>query len=96
MNYTVEIYKDDKRIKRGRRFIKKVDVEADNKLEAAAGLVKLYPEKKGYHMVVEETWIIRKNMMSGEEYRERYDTPIYCSPSSEISGVCDILDFIRF
>lgn len=83
MDFTVEVYKDDKRVKRGRRFIKKVDVEAVNKLEAEAGLVKLYPEKKGYHMVVEERWVIRKNMMSGEEYRERYDMPRYCSPSSE-------------
>ena len=83
MDFTVEVYKDDKRVKRGRRFIKKVDVEAVNKLEAEAGLVKLYPEKKGYHMVVEERWVIRKNMMSGEEYRERYDTPRYCSPAFE-------------
>ena len=83
MDFTVEVYKDDKRVKRGRRFIKKVDVEAVNKLEAEAGLVKLYPDKKGYHMVVEERWVIRKNMMSGEEYRERYDTPRYCSPAFE-------------
>ena len=83
MDYTVEIYKDDKRVKRGRRFIRKVDVKADNKLEAVASLVKTYPEKNGYHMVAEETWVINKNMMTGKEYKERYDTPSYCSPSSE-------------
>ena len=83
MDFTVEVYKEDKRVKRGRRFITKVDVEAEDKFEAVVGLVKLYPEKKGYHMVVEERWVIRKNMMSGEEYRERYDTPRYCSPAFE-------------
>ena len=25
----------------------------------------------------------RTNMMGGKEYTERYDTPRYCSPSSE-------------
>ena len=83
MDYTVEIYKDDKRVKRGRRFVRKIDVKAGNKLEAVAGLVKTYPEKNGYHMIVEETWVINKNMMTGKEYKERYDTPRYCSPSSE-------------
>jgi hypothetical protein len=32
---------------------------------------------------VYETFVSRKNMMSGKEYLERYDTPYYCSPSSE-------------
>ena len=30
-----------------------------------------------------ETFVTTKNMMSGKEFQERYDTPYYCSPRSE-------------
>jgi hypothetical protein len=39
--------------------------------------------KLGFVVEVFETFVTRKNMMSGKEYQERYDTPYYCSPSSE-------------
>ena len=32
---------------------------------------------------IHETYVTRVNMMGGAEYQERYDTPRYCSPSSE-------------
>lgn len=30
-----------------------------------------------------ETFVTKKNFISGEEYQESIDTPYYCSPSSE-------------
>ena len=39
--------------------------------------------KLGFIVYVYETYVTRKNMMSGREYQERYDTPYFCSPSSE-------------
>ena len=30
-----------------------------------------------------ETYVTKTNLMGGKEFTERYDTPIYCSPSSE-------------
>ena len=83
MEFTVEVYKDDKRVKRGRRFIHKIDVKAHNSIEAVKSLVKTYPQTKGYHMTAYETWVTRKHLISGELFKERYDTPYYCSPSSE-------------
>ena len=29
------------------------------------------------------TYVTRKNMMTGKEYQERFDTPYFCSPSRE-------------
>jgi hypothetical protein len=38
---------------------------------------------QGFRYEIHETWVKRINMMGGAEYTERYDTPRYCSPSSE-------------
>jgi hypothetical protein len=37
----------------------------------------------GFIVEVFETYVTRINMMGGKEYQERYDTPRFCSPSSE-------------
>ena len=41
--------------------------------------------KRGLGFIVEvfETFVTQKNMMSGREFQERYDTPYFCSPASE-------------
>lgn len=88
--YTLEIYKADRRIKKdarygkdkvGLRFVESRDfvpVTADFIRYAADGIRQL-----GYVVEVHETFVTRTNMMSGKEMQERYDTPYYCSPSSE-------------
>ena len=79
--YTLEIYKTDKRTKEGKRLVAKQDfapVTKDYILATADGKRKL-----GFIVEVFETFITRKNIMSGKEFQERYDTPYYCSPSSE-------------
>lgn len=35
-----------------------------------------------FYMLIEKH-VTKKNLMSGEEFRERVNTPHYCSPSSE-------------
>jgi hypothetical protein len=42
-----------------------------------------YRASQGYRYEIHETMVTRTNMMGGAEYQERYDTPRYCSPSSE-------------
>ena len=44
---------------------------------------KFYPQKKGYIWKINKTMVERKNFMTGETFMERYDTPRFCSPSSE-------------
>jgi hypothetical protein len=37
----------------------------------------------GFIVEVFETYVTEKNLMTGKEFKERYDTPYFCSPSSE-------------
>ena len=82
--YTFEIYKKDARYgkdKVGLRFVEVKDF---------APVTQAYIEtladdfrKEGLVVYVFETFVTRKNLIGGKEYQERYDTPYYCSPSSE-------------
>ena len=88
--YTLVFYKADKRIKKddrygrnkkGLRFVEVLDFAPSTK-----GYIDTVAESKrklGFVVEVFETYVTRKNLMSGYEYQERYDTPSYCSPNSE-------------
>lgn len=80
--YTVEIYKNDRRKKHGSRLFDKVDHEANLHVLRAA-MEQVYPADQGFRFEIKETYVTRRNIMSGQEFVERYDTPSYCSPSSE-------------
>lgn len=87
--YTLEIYRADRRIKEDRRRghraglrlveVKDFDLSTQDYINSVAkGL-----RAQNFIVDVHETYVTRTNMMGGREYRERYDTPNYCSPSSE-------------
>jgi hypothetical protein len=79
--YTLEIYKSDKRTKEGRRLVDTLDFAPvtkdyiDSVVEAKS--------KLGFIVEVFETFVTKTNLMGGKEFRERYDTPHFCSPASE-------------
>ena len=79
--YTVELYKADKRIKGGLRTIRAEDFAPSTKDYIDTVVEKF--EKLGFVVKLHETYIERKNLMTGAKFLERYDTPYYCSPSSE-------------
>ena len=88
--FTVELYRADRRIKRderfgrnraGLRFVEVVDFAPSTK--DYINTVAVDMRNRGFVVNVFETFVTRKNMMSGKEYQERYDTPAFCSPSSE-------------
>ena len=79
--YTLEIYKADKRTKEGRRLYAVQDFAPSTSAYIAA--VAESKRKLGFIVEVFETYITRKNLMTGREIQERYDTPYYCSVSSE-------------
>jgi len=79
--YTVEIYKSDRRRKSGERLVKKEDLAVTR--SDAQGIQEAW-ELKGYRAEIHETWVTRKNFLSGREYEERYDTPRSCSPATEL------------
>ena len=81
IEYTLEIYKSDKRTKEGRRLYAKQDFAPSTRDYIA--VVAEQKRKMGFIVEVFETYRTRKNVMTGTEFQERYDTPYFCSPSSE-------------
>ena len=81
VEYTLEIYKSDKRTKEGRRLYAKQDFAPSTKDYISA--VADQKRKLGFIVEVFETYKTSKNLMTGIEYQERYDTPYFCSASSE-------------
>jgi hypothetical protein len=79
--YTLELYKADKRTKEGRRLVAKQDFAESTKdyIEAVAN----GKRRLGFIVEVYETWVTKQNLMGGKEFTERYDTPYFCSPASE-------------
>jgi hypothetical protein len=81
--YTVEVYKKDRRVKAGERLDRKVDHTTADRAAIAEVYAVKYPASKGYRWEIHETYVTRRSLMGGAEFRERYDTPYHCSPSSE-------------
>ena len=89
---TAEIYKEDRRIKKklsrsknkpGLRYINSIDFNDMSEEDIIERLSESWNPKNGYSFVINKTYIKRKNIMSNQMFYERYDTPYYCSPSSE-------------
>jgi hypothetical protein len=86
MFFTLEIYKMDRRVKSGVRLVGKYDYEREDREAMEREIRELYPTYKkadGYLFNVVETYIKRRNFMTGEDFMERYDVPYTCSASSE-------------
>jgi hypothetical protein len=88
--YSIEIYKKDRRIRKderygrnkaGKRFVEVLDFDPVTKdyIDTVAAAKR----EAGFIVEVFETFVTRKNLVGGKEFQERYDTPNYCSPSSE-------------
>ena len=86
MDYTAEVWKKNKRIKNGEKLIKEIDF-VDQLKESQKTLKKfvqkVFPKDDGYTVKIFETYVTRRNLMSGEEFQDRYNTPGFCSPSTE-------------
>ncbi len=80
--YTLEVYRKDRRCKSGERLYMKRDYDTDNLSMLEHTVKHTWPASK-FRTELHKTWVTRKNMMSGKEFQERYDTPYFCSPSSE-------------
>jgi hypothetical protein len=81
--YTVEIYKTDARTKSGQRLVSKTDYDVTETSMLEHTVRHTYRASQGYRYEIHETLVTRTNLLSGQEFQERYDTPYYCSPSSE-------------
>jgi hypothetical protein len=79
--YTLEFYKADRRVKEGRRLVEKRDFAPVTRDYIDTVIDRL--QTKGITIELYETFVTKKNLIGGQEFTERYDTPHYCSPSSE-------------
>jgi hypothetical protein len=79
--YTIERYKIDLRRKDGLRLLDKIDY-IPSSIESMESAIKNM-EDDGFIINYFPTYTTEKNLITGELYQERYDTPSFCSPSSE-------------
>ena len=82
-DYTVEVYKTDKRTKKGERMVHKCDHTKVNKKNLEHLYRTTWFAKDGYRFEIHETYRDVQNIMNGKAVRERYDTPYSCSVGSE-------------
>ena len=82
MEYSIEVYKQDRRKKTGERLVEKRDLGDISENEAVNTVIAL--NNQGLRVELHETYVTKRSAMAPfKEFQERYDTPYYCSPSSE-------------
>lgn len=82
-NFTFEVYKIDRRTKEGSRLVRTFDLDLEEK-RIADNLARDFSGKIGGIFVrVFQTYVTKTNLQSGTQFQERYDTPYFCSPSSD-------------
>jgi len=81
--YTVIVFKADKRKKTGEREVLYKDYDTDNKSMLEHTVKNTWRTSAGFRYEIHQTMVERTNMMGGGKFTERFDTPNYCSPSSE-------------
>lgn len=80
--YTLIVFKFDKRTKSGEREVLRKDYNTTNLSMLSHTVKHTWPASK-FRTEIHETYVTRKNLMTGKEYQERFDTVYFCSPSSE-------------
>ena len=85
-DFTLLVYKFDKRTKAGRKMVGIYDYVNQDAKWMAEEIRELHntvcPADK-YEIELHETYVTSINAMTGEEFKERFDTPYYASPRSE-------------
>jgi hypothetical protein len=80
--YTVEVYKRDRRAKKGERLVRKTDHSTQDRGLLEHLYKTTYFPSEGYRFEIHPTMVVGSSI-HGQEFTERYDTPHFCSPSSE-------------
>ena len=86
-DWTVAVYKADKRCKAGERFVAKYPFSGMDRATVERELreltAQLYPKKDGWRFDVQERYTTVKNLMTGKDVQIEADTPWCCNPASE-------------
>lgn len=81
--YSIEIYKIDRRRKDGKRFIEVVEVEVAEREDAVAIAEEIVAKGAKLVYEVHKTYNDVRNILSGKIVKEHYKTPYSCSVGSE-------------
>ena len=86
-DYTVYIYKADKRVKTGERAVSTTvwrnRDEAEMKREVRELQYDLYPTRLGFRIEFHPTMMTVKSLLTGKDVEIAHDTPWHCNPASE-------------
>jgi hypothetical protein len=85
-DWTLMVYRFDKRCKEGEKLRGRYEYCNKTEDEMLAEIKDLRRSLYLDHMFridLYETYVTRTNLMSGKEFKERFDTPHYCSPAFE-------------
>lgn len=82
VGYTVEVYKADKRTKKGERLYFKEDYATDNLSMLEHTVKHSWRASQGFRYEIHKTFRISTTIF-GKDFVERYDVPYTCSPRSE-------------
>jgi len=85
-DYTMYIYKTDRRTKSGERLISTTvwrDRDAESMKRECNELYDLYPATKGWRFECHPTMKTVKNLITGKDVQIDRDTPWSCNPASE-------------
>ena len=86
-DYTMYIYKADKRTKSGERAVSTTVWRnrdaAEMKREVRELQYELYPVSRGFRIEFHATMVTVKNLMTGADIQIDRDTPWSCNPASE-------------
>ena len=88
MKYTFLYHKKDLRAKDGERTVYEMDFDIEPEflgsiVEYTNEILSSQKRFKNVRLEVIETFVTSKNYMTGEYFKERYDTPYFASPRSE-------------
>lgn len=85
--WTVAVYKRDRRCKAGERFVAKYPFSGMDRAGLERELreltARLYPKKDGWRFDVQERYVTVKSLMTGKDVQIEADTPWCCNPASE-------------
>jgi len=83
-DWTIEVYKKDRRFKTGETLIQKKEYKSKILAEMRNEMRFLVKSNSALRYELHKTYVTRTNILDGTEFQERYDTPRVCSPSSEL------------
>jgi hypothetical protein len=83
MEFTIELYKSDKRRKDGKRLLERVEIIADNINDANEVAIELVKKDPKFSFELHKSYNDVRNLLSGKIVKEHYLTPYCCSVGSE-------------